>query len=253
MTRRTFPSTRKGKSRSFVAFLTCGKILVRQLRRLPSAGQSDVQRQAHPVGWQTWNVLIVPTNSPLRSVDDLIREAKNNPGKLNYGSPGVGTAGHLAGEWFKKLTGTDITHVPYRGQNQVVQDLLAGNIQLSFETIGSAVPVIQNGQMRALASTSNERLPSLPAVPTFSELGIKDLELGGWGIFFVRSGTPQTVVTRLNAALIKAMSMPSVRDRIDGLGAKTTPSTPSEAQSMLEIEIAKWAKIVQATKVRLDN
>jgi tripartite-type tricarboxylate transporter receptor subunit TctC len=92
------------------------------------------------IGWLTWNVLIVPANLPLRTVQDVIRTAQQNPGKLNYGSPAVGTAGHLAGEWFKKLTGTDITHLPYRGQNQVVQDLLGGALQLSFGTIGSAVP-----------------------------------------------------------------------------------------------------------------
>jgi tripartite-type tricarboxylate transporter receptor subunit TctC len=205
------------------------------------------------IGWQTWNVLIVSTNSPLQSVEDVVREAKKNPGKLNFGSPGTGTAGHLAGEWFKNLTGTDIAHVPYRGQNQVVQDLLAGTIQLSFETMGSALPVIQNGQVRALAATSNARLSSLPDVPTFGEVGIKELELGGWGIFFVPAGTPEPVVARLNAALVKAMSMPSVRDRIDGLGAKTTPSTPAEAQTMLKNEIAKWAKILDVAKIRPNN
>jgi tripartite-type tricarboxylate transporter receptor subunit TctC len=205
------------------------------------------------VGWLTWNVLIVPANSKLRTVQDVIKEAKENPGKLNFGSPGVGTAGHLAGEWFKNLTGANITHVPYRGQNQVVQDLLGGYIQLSFETIGSAVPVIKNGQVRALAATSTERLPSLPDVPTFAEAGVRDLDLGGWGIFFVPSSTPASIVTRLNAALVKVMSMPDVRGRIDDLGAKTSPSTVAEAQAMLLSEIAKWGKIVEVAKVRIDN
>jgi tripartite-type tricarboxylate transporter receptor subunit TctC len=131
--------------------------------------------------------------------------------------------------------------------------LLAGTIQLSFEIMGSALPVIQNGQMRALAATSSTRLPSLPDVPTFGEVGIKDLELDGWGIFFVPSGTPEPVVARLNAALVKAMSMPAVRDRIDGLGAKTTPSTPAEVQTMLKNEIAKWAKILDVAKIRPNN
>ena len=205
------------------------------------------------IGWLTWNVLIVSSNSKLQTVQDLIKEAKANPGKLNYGSPGVGTAGHLAGEWFKNLTGADITHVPYRGQNQVVQDLLGGAIQLSFETIGSAVPVIKNGQVRALAATSSERLPALPDVPTFAEAGVNDLDLSGWGMFFVPSSTPAPIAARLNAALVKVMSAADVRDRIDGLGAKTSPSTAAAAEAMLLSEIAKWGKIVKAANARINN
>ncbi|HEY0438727.1 MAG TPA: tripartite tricarboxylate transporter substrate binding protein [Xanthobacteraceae bacterium] len=205
------------------------------------------------IGWITWNLLIVPADSKLNSVPDVIKEAKANPGRLNYGSPGIGTAGHLAGEWFKKLTGTEIAHVPYRGQIQVVQDLLAGTIQLSFETIGSAIPVIKNNQVKALAVTSKARLPQLPDVPTFTEMGVIGLDLSGWGMFVVPAATPPEVVRKLNAGLVKSMSKPAVRDRIDALGVKTTPSSPEEARAMLTEEVAKWRQIVQAANVRLDN
>lgn len=204
------------------------------------------------LGWQTWNVLIVPSGSPITSVQGLIDAARAAPGRINYGSPGNGTAGHLIGEVFKRVTGTQLTHIPYKGQNQVIADLLGGQLQVSFETIGSAVPIIQGGKVRALAVTAAERLPQLPDVPTFAETGVRDLDLQGWAMFVVPAKTPAPVVQRLSEALSRAIETPAVRDRINGMGARAVSSTPEFARVRLREEIDRWGAVVKAAGARAD-
>lgn len=202
--------------------------------------------------WTTWNVLVVRTGSRFKSVGDVLAEAKAKPGTLTFGTPGAGTAGHLAGKWFEQLTGTQLLHVPYRGQNQVVQDVLSGALDLSFETIGTALPVIQGGQLVPLAATGLQRLKALPDVPTFQEAGIGPLDISGWAMMVLPAGTSAEIVTRWSGLLVKAMETPSVKERIEALGVVLKPSTPQAARDFLKGELKKYEGIVKAAGLQLE-
>jgi tripartite-type tricarboxylate transporter receptor subunit TctC len=164
-------------------------------------------------------VLIVPGTSPIKSIPDLIAEAKRRPGALSFGSPGVGTAGHLIGELFKTRAGVDLVHVPYRGQAQVINDLIGGHLAMSFEAVATAIPVVQGGTARGLATSCPQRTAQIPDVPTFAEAGI---------------------------AIIDA---PKLKGRIAGMGLTAKSSTPEAARAMLSAEIARWRAVVDAAKI----
>ena len=220
-------------------------------RNLPYDPEKDFMPLT--VAWITWNVLIVPANSEFKSVADVIAAAHARPGALSYGSPGNGTAGHLVGELFKSVTKTDLTHIPYKGQNQVVSDLIGGHIQLSFETIGSALAMITTGKVRALAITSSARHPKLPAVPTFSESGVREIDdLRGWAMFAVPVSTPAATVARLQESLSRALSTASVRQRLEDLGVEVVITSPAASQNMISREVVRWGKLVTATGARAE-
>jgi tripartite-type tricarboxylate transporter receptor subunit TctC len=202
--------------------------------------------------YRTWNILIVPTQSKLMSVQDLIAEARAHPGKLSFGSPGNGTIGHLVGAYFKQLSGTDLLHIPYKGQNLVLQDLLAGNIQLSFESNASAIPLIRGGKVRALAVTSSTRLPDLPDVPAFGELGMPELDLQGWAVFVVPVATPEAIVQQLNRALVSSLAAAPVTEKLTAMGVRIRTSTIAEAQRNLVGEAERWARIVAASGAKVE-
>jgi len=214
----------------------------------------DPEKDFEPISraWVTWNVLVVKAGSPLKSAADVVAAAKAKPGEVTFGSPGAGTAGHLAGKWFETLTGTKLIHVPYRGQNQVVNDVLSGAIQISFETIGTALPVIQGGQFQPLAVTSRTRLKHLPDTPTFIEAGIGDLDISGWSMFVVPTGTPPAMIKRWNELLVNAMADDNVRRRIEDLGVVLRASTPQEAGEFLRSEVKKWGEIVRMAGVQIE-
>lgn len=200
------------------------------------------------VAWITRNILIVPAGSPFASVADVIAAARRTPGALSFGSPGTGTAGHLVGEMFQTVTKTQLTHVPYKGQNQVVTDLLGGHIQLSFETIGSAMPNIESGKVRALAITGASRHPGLPSVPTFSEVGVAEVDgLQGWAMFALPASAPSSVVTRLQRALGKALQEPVVKKRLEALGVDLSVTTSEESRRMIHDEVQRWGQLVKAS------
>lgn len=202
--------------------------------------------------YRTWNILIVPSNSKLTSVQDIVTEARARPGLLSFGSPGHGTIGHLVGAYFQRLTGTDLTHVPYKGQNLVLNDLMAGNIHLSFETIASAIPLIRSGKVRGLAVTSNARLADIPDIPAFGELKMPELDLQGWAVFVVPANTPPAIVQRLNQALVNSLGAPSVRDKLTGMGVRIRFSSVADAQRNLEVEAQRWARIVAVSGARIE-
>lgn len=195
------------------------------------------------------NVLVVSSASAIKNVPELIEEAKKRPGKLNYGSPGIGTAGHLAGEWFKKKSGVDITHVPYRGGPQVLQDLLSGEIQISFEAIGNALPMVRDGRLRALASTCKDRLPTLPDVPTMVEAGVPDFIIRAWGMIVAPADIPKEAAEKLNSALVKALSAETVRNQLNATGVMAQASSIAEARTFLEDENAKWKTLVETAGI----
>ncbi len=197
------------------------------------------------------NVLILSKNNPIRSLPDLIAEAKREPGKLTFGSPGVGTAGHLVAELFKFRTGTDLVHVPYRGQPQVLNDLLGGHLSMSFEAVGGVIPAITSGEVRGLATTCRERSKQLLDIPTFSELGISDFALEALALLAVNAKTPPDILRQLNEAIVKIVALPKVADKINGLGVQARTSTSAEARALLKDETARWRQVVEVAKIPL--
>jgi len=228
--------------------VAASKSLYKKLRYDPETDFAPISN-----GWWSWNLLVVRTESPLTSARQLIAEAKANPGKFNFGSPGVGTAGHLAGELFRVLTATNMVHVPFKGQTEEINALISGELHFTFESIGNAAPVIKGGRLRALAVTSKERLPQVPDVPTYVEAGIPgDFELRALGMYLAPAKTPPAIVRKLSDGLVKVMAIPQVRERIDSIGVQTTSSTPEQATAILKEEIRRWGQVVKTVGVQLE-
>ncbi len=198
------------------------------------------------------NMLVTHPDKPYRSVKDVIDAARANPGKLNYGSSGNGTAVHLAGELFKLMAKVDITHVPYRGAGPAYTDLLGGQIDLVFATAAGAGKFVESGKMRALAVTSQARSPSWPQVPTIAESGVPGYEAEVWYAVFASGGTPPEVVARLNTAVRRAIDSPLFRDRVASEGLIAAPTSPEELTRYVRAEESRWRKVVVAAKVTID-
>lgn len=197
------------------------------------------------------NILEVPKQSPFRSVADLITAAKANPGKLNYGSGGVGSSQHLAGSMFKYLTGVDVMHIPYKGSGPAVSDLLAGQVDMMIDT-GSLVQV-QAGALRALAVASRQRLPALPDVPTFAEAGVKDMYASAWYGIVAPAGTPPDVVQRLNKEVNAVVADPEMKKRMEGMGALVPEGqTPEAFGAFILSEIDRYADIVKMSGAKME-
>ena len=215
-------------------------------KKLPYDPEKDFT--ALTLAYMTRNLLIVPVSSSFKSVADVVAAAKAKPGALTYGSPGNGTAGHLIGALFEQATGVTLTHVPYKGQNQVVTDLMGGHITLSFETIGSAMPMIEAGKVRALAVTGEARHPQLPQIPTFKQSGVDQVDgLRGWAMFVVAKGTPAEEVQKLYTALSTSLTSPGVKRKLEDLGVEVAPDTPAASQRMISEEVQRWGRLVRST------
>jgi len=193
-------------------------------------------------------VISVVPDSPLRSLGDLIERAKANPGKLNYPSSGIGTVHHLSGELFNALAGTDIVHVPYRGGNAPLTEVLAGRADVLFEAMTLSIGQIQAGKLRALAVTSRERWKALPDTPTAQET-LPGYEVNSFIGLGVTGGTPGPVVERLNGAVRKALEIPDIRRRFLELGGEPGATSPEEMRAFIASEIEKWKKVVAARKI----
>jgi tripartite-type tricarboxylate transporter receptor subunit TctC len=196
------------------------------------------------------NILVVHPSVPVHSVQDLIRYAKENPGKLNYGSSGIGSTYHLGAEFFANLAKVQMTHVPYKGQGPAAQDLLAGHLQVMFDAYNSAVPNIKMGRVRALGLTSARRNPELPDLPTVAEQGLPGYVTSQWLAFFLPARTPAAIVDKWNSDLIVIMKRPDVRERFLKLGLLPVTSTPPELDSLLRREIALWTRVVREGNIK---
>jgi tripartite-type tricarboxylate transporter receptor subunit TctC len=224
--------------------MASNKVLYRNLKF-----DTEVDLVPISVAYTTCNVLIVSASGPIKSVADLVAEAKKNPGALSFGSPGVGTAGHLIGELFKTTTGAQLIHVPYRGQSQVINDLLGGHLSMSFEVAATAIPVVQSGKMRALAVTCPRRLAQLPDVPTFAEAGIQGFVLEGLALIAAHGKTPPDIVRKLNDAVVKIINSPKVTEKVASMGLQARSSTPDEARTLLSADVNRWGQVVQAAGI----
>ena len=196
--------------------------------------------------------LEVNLNVPARSLQELIALAKAKPGQLNYASGGVGTTNHLAGELFKRMTGTDIVHVPYRGNPLAVVDVLNGQVAMMFDFMITGLPHVNEGRLRALAVTSTHRVPQMPDVPTMIEAGLPGYEAVAWFAVMAPAGTPRDIITKLNAQLNAALKQSDVLARLDQLGAEPMGGTPEDVSKLLSTEIPKWATVIKDANIKVE-
>ena len=194
-------------------------------------------------------LLVVNPGVAIRSVPELIAYAKANPGRLSYGTPGIGTPQHLATELFKSMTGTDMVHVPYKGGAPAMADLVGGQIQLSFAAFTSAYPQVQGGKLRALAIGDARRSPSYPDIPIIGET-VRGYEVGIWYGIMAPAQTQREVLARLNRELAVIVDLPDVRDRMRAQGYDNAVGTPEDMTNTVRADLDKWARVVKEAGIR---
>lgn len=197
-------------------------------------------------------MLVVHPSVPAKSVAEFIAYAKANPGALHFGSGGVGSTPHLAGEMLKSMAGIQATHVPYKGGGPALADLAGGQIQFMLENIPSTAPYVSSGKLRALAVTDLKRSPVLPDVPSLDESGLKGYQIVGWNGLFLPGGTPPAIVDKLHAEVAKALAQPDVKERLAKMGFDGVGDTPQHFAAFVHAEIAKWAKVVKDAGIKVE-
>jgi tripartite-type tricarboxylate transporter receptor subunit TctC len=195
------------------------------------------------------HVLVVPARVKANTVDELIKMARANPGKLNYASAGIGTTFHLCAEMFKDSTNTFILHVPYRGGGPALLDTLAGQVEMSFPTLSAALPHVKAGTLRALAVTDTTRSKLLPDVPTMQQAGVKDFQFTQWLALLAPASTPPEIVTRINGALRAALSSKEMTEKFNQQGFDAYLTTPDEAGKFIAAEVQRFAKVIKSRKI----
>jgi tripartite-type tricarboxylate transporter receptor subunit TctC len=193
------------------------------------------------------NVMTVPNASPAKTVQEFIDYAKT--GKLTFASSGNGTSVHLSGELFKRMAGIEMTHVPYRGGGPAVNDLIPGRVDVMFNTIGTALPLVRGAQLRGLAVTSAERFFSVPDMPTVAESGVPGFDVSSWFAFLAPAKTPRAIIDKLQADTAAVLAEPAITDRIQHLGIKVQSSTPEQLAAHLKAEMDKWGPVIKAAGI----
>ena len=196
------------------------------------------------------NVMMVNSSFPAKTVQEFIALARAKPGTLAVASGGIGGSSHLALELFKILTGVDVIHVPFQGGAPAVTGLLGNFVQAYFDTVSSAAPYAQSGELRALAVTTKERSPILKDVPTMIESGVDGFDAGNWNGVFAPASTPTAIVTRLNQEITKILLMPDISEKFVSFGIEPKPSPPEFLSSHLESEIARWADVIKKGNIQ---
>ena len=199
----------------------------------------------------THQVIVAHPSVEAKNLKELIAYAKKNPGKLNYGSAGTGSATHLNMELFKSMAGVDIVHVPYKGSTQARNDVLAGQVQLAMDGLLPLQPLIKEGRLKALAITSSHRAKSNPEIPTIGET-VPGYASDTWYGILVPAGTPKEIIVTLHAAAVKALNSPGVRARLEKLGAEPVGNSPAEFRRLLERELLLWTKVVKDSGAKVD-
>jgi tripartite-type tricarboxylate transporter receptor subunit TctC len=200
----------------------------------------------------THQLIVGHPSVPASNVKELVAYAKRNPGKLNYGSAGSGSATHLNMEMFKLMTGTFIVHIPYRGSTQSRQDLVAGEVHLSVDGLLPTLPLIRAGKLKAFGLTSSRRSSVAPDIPTLAEAGVTGYASDTWYGMMAPGGTPKAIVQVLHAAAIKAINVPAVRERLTKQGAELVGNSPDEFRKLIETELVMWTRVVKATGAKVD-
>ncbi len=214
----------------------------------------DLERDLMPVTLVAVvpNVVVVHPKVPVNSITELVAYAKANPNKLNFASAGNGTSHHLAPELFKTMTGTQMNHIPYKGAGPAMQDLLAGQVDLMFDGMGSSAPQIRGGKLRPLAVTTTTRSPAFPDVPTVQEAGVPGYEVTTWYGLWAPAGTPPDIVNKLQAEVTKALLKQDIKEIWAAQGASSGGNTPEQFTVFIRKEVVKWAKVVKDSGARID-
>ena len=197
-------------------------------------------------------VIVVGAQSPLKTIGDLVAAAKAKPGEVNFASPGNGTVAHLTGEQFQKTAGVKFQHIPYKGANQALNDVIGGQVQIYVSSVPSVLQQIRNGKLRPLAVTSAKRVDDLPQTPTVGESGYKGFDAITWWGFLAPTGTPKDIVERLNAEFNKALQAPDLRKRLADGGADPLGGTPEQFAELIRNDIVAWGKTVKESGAQLD-
>ncbi len=198
------------------------------------------------------NVLVTDPKLPVQNLAEFIALAKTKPGGMNFGSGGSGTSNHLGGELFNIVAGVKLVHVPYKGVNLAMNDVLSGRIQLVVIGVPIAAPHIKAGRLRALGVIAPQRSPLLPDVPTVAEAGLPNFEVTTWYGMLAPAGTPRPIINRLNSELVRAMHAPELKERLASLGTDPKTSTPEEFADYIKQEIDKWGKVIRAAGLKAD-
>ena len=199
------------------------------------------------------NVLVVSPSVPANNVKELIALIKAKPDAFSYGSSGVGSTQHLAGEAFNLAAGTKAVHIPYKGSAQALADLAGGQIQMDFDTTSSAMAFIKGGKVKALAVMSPQRSPELPDVPTLAEAGLPGVEMSTWYGLFVTAGTPKDVVNRLYAETIKVLQLPDVQKRLVALGGEPGKATPEQFAALVKSDYDRFGRLIKDANVKIEQ
>ena len=199
------------------------------------------------------NLMVVPAGSPHKTTGDIIAFAKANPGKLTFGTPGHGSSPHMAGELFKYLAGIDLTHVPYRGASAALTDLIAGRTDMSFAVMASGLPLVQNGQLRAIGVTTATRAPMAPDVPTIAESGVAGYDMSSWFAFVVPAKTPAPIVQKIQSDTVAVLKEPAIKERLDKLGVVIVGSTAAELGDHLKSEMARWEPVIRRANIKVNE
>jgi tripartite-type tricarboxylate transporter receptor subunit TctC len=201
---------------------------------------------------ETPQILVVNPNLPVKTVAELVAYDKANPGKLNYSTGGIGTLPHLNAELFNSVSGTNIVHVPYKGGGPSLTAVVAGEVQMTFDTLATSLQLVRDGRLRALAIIAPKRAPELPEVPAMPEIGYPTVSSGAWTALLAPKGTPAAIVEKLNAALNKALQSDQIKSTLTKIGAQPRGGTPQDLADHMAGEQKKWRPIVQALNLKMD-
>ncbi len=212
----------------------------------------DVERDFVPVSLVALipQIVVVNPSVPITNVKELIAYAKANPGKLNYASVGIGSPAHVAGELFKLKTGVDMVHVPYKGGGPAITDTIGGQVQLAIVSMPAALQHVKSGRLRAIAVASAKRSASAPDVPTIAEAGVPDYAVESWYGALAPARTPPAIVAKLNAAFVKVLENPQVKERLFAQGAEAASSSQAEFDRIIKEELAKWELVIKTAGIK---
>ena len=196
------------------------------------------------------NLLVVHPSLPVRTVKDLVVLAKAKPGSVNYASSGSGSAGHLAGELFKRVAHVDMVHIPYKGAAPALTDVVAGQAQLYFTSPISSTPFVRGGRLRMVAVTSLQRSPSMPDIPTIAESGYPDFEVVSWWGLLTPAATPKEIISKLHTEIVRVLALPETKAKFADQGADVASNTPEQFAAYIKSEIAKWGRLIRELGVK---
>ena len=214
----------------------------------------DPQKDFAPIiyaGYAT-NVLLISPTLPVNNVRELVDYAKRNPGKLNYSTSGIGSVAHLTSEMFASMAGVKLTHVPYKGTQQSIPDLISSQVSLLFDNVMTGKPHIEQKRLKGIAISSLSRSSLLPDIPTVAESGLPGFDSWNWFGIFGPAGTPEPVVARVNAEMNRILADAAVRERLQGLGFEVTGGTPAQFSAVMQSEAQRWSKVIRDANVKAE-